>query len=484
MKISVIFTISILVVIVFASLFSFFVIINKNDLGKTISTVRVLGSADESKAVTLIKNNIVKISNTINQSKIIGTGFFHESGYLVTNSHVVDIKGDIIITYPDGNKSMAKLVANDIASDVALLYVENPKVLALLFGSTISLKEPETVISIGYAFDLAGDATVTKGAFSARRSLGSIDFLQSDAAVNPGNSGSPLIDTRGYLIGMNSLSNENATINLSISSESLNVIIDKLLNDMDVTYIKGTRPENYLNRILFEVGFEISDIYNEDQYMIEDLESFVSEDKSVDPTETPVIVTDSPTPIETLSAPSKEPISQIEDTPDGCLNYQRYKEYINGMSEANAKAEILSKGFTYVAYHIYYPNRSKTGLLSMGAADLSFVNSDGELYFEGDGQSYIEIGIGTFIFYYNVATLEEADIDPEQIRKLQGQTEEAAITVILNLGLTYNVNYSYLDLSNTDIGVVYEVKYDTDFEYLPRGSKVELYVYKESISEP
>ena len=473
----------ILVVLIISFLIVYFTIINKEETVRTLATVQPLNSADEVEAVALVKNNIVKITNSINQNSIIGTGFFHESGYLVTNSHVVDIKGDILITYADGSTDIAKLVANDIISDVALLKVDSPKALAMLFGSTMSLKEPETVISVGYAFNLAGKATVTKGAFSARRSMGGIEFLQSDAAVNPGSSGSPMIDTRGYLIGMNSLSNENATINLSISAESLATIIDKLLDSMEVTYIDGSRPENCLSNILFEIGFEISDIYNENQYLTNteetaDSGAAGSATSSPTATETPVPATVSSAPTETSTTTSTASASSDKSVPDGCLHYNDYLDYISGMSEANTKAEVLSKGFGYEAYHIYYPNRSKTGLMSTGASGLSFVNSDGETYFEGDGERYIEIGVGKFIFYYNVSSAAEAEIDPEQIRKLQGQTEGAAISAILDMGLTYNVNYFYVDESDGNIGIVYDISFDTSKEYLPRGSKVELYVYK------
>ena len=68
----------------------------------TINKTSVLETADPAKAAELIKENIVKITNEVKGEKVTGTGFFHETGYLITNSHVVDLKGTITITYYDG----------------------------------------------------------------------------------------------------------------------------------------------------------------------------------------------------------------------------------------------------------------------------------------------------------------------------------------------------------------------------------------------
>ena len=91
-----------------------------------------LTTSDSSQAAELIKTNIVKVVNKIDdETSIIGTGFFDKSGYLVTNSHLVDIQGTITIEYSDGKKSNAQIFSNDILSDIALLAVENPKVKSM-----------------------------------------------------------------------------------------------------------------------------------------------------------------------------------------------------------------------------------------------------------------------------------------------------------------------------------------------------------------
>lgn len=107
----------------------------KNKIEVTaLESITPLTSNDSVKAAELIKANIVKIENTMDNSKIVGTGFFDTSGYLITNSHIVDIKGGLQITYPDGSTATAQLAGNDIHSDVAILAVEEPKCKAMFFG--------------------------------------------------------------------------------------------------------------------------------------------------------------------------------------------------------------------------------------------------------------------------------------------------------------------------------------------------------------
>lgn len=156
----------------------------------TINEVTPLENGNSSEAAELIKQNIVKVTNKIGENtNIIGTGFFHKSGYLVTNSHIVDIKGTIEITYSDGTSSTASIYSNDITSDIALLKVEDNTKKAMYFGNTLSLKITDEVYAIGYPYALEGEASVSKGILSARRSAGGIEFLQSDISLNQGNSG-------------------------------------------------------------------------------------------------------------------------------------------------------------------------------------------------------------------------------------------------------------------------------------------------------
>lgn len=235
-----------------------------NIVASEMEKIVVLSSDDSAKSAELIKKNIVKITNQIDENtKIVGTGFFHESGYLVTNSHIVDIKGKLSIEYYDGTSTEATLVSNDITSDIALLYVEDAKVLAMSFGNTLQLNVTDEVYGIGYAYALEGEASVSKGILSARRTAGGIEFLQSDLALNTGNSGGPLINAKGELLGINTYATENASIAMSISSESLEIIIDKLIEEKKVNYLEKEREANALSVVLKEIGYEVEDIYEE-----------------------------------------------------------------------------------------------------------------------------------------------------------------------------------------------------------------------------
>lgn len=231
-----------------------------------LEKIQPLLNDDSAKATELIKKNIVKITNKIDDYEVIGTGFFHQEGYLVTNSHVVDRKGNITVEYYDGTKTEAKLVSNDILSDVALLIVEEPKVLAMSFISTLGVNITDELYAIGYPYGIAGEASVVKGILSARRSTAGVEFLQVDMSLNSGFSGGPLIDKKGNLLGMNSYATENATIGMAISSDNLEIIIEKLIKEKNVNYIEKERPQNILGTILKEIGFEDKDLYDEKEH--------------------------------------------------------------------------------------------------------------------------------------------------------------------------------------------------------------------------
>lgn len=132
-------------------------------------------------------------------------------GYVVTNNHVVDGASKLRVKLNDGRAFDAKLIGKDSATDVALLKIEAAELPTLAFGSSDALRLGEWVLAIGSPFDL--QSTITAGIVSAKaRNLGAIpndfsieSFIQTDAAVNPGNSGGALVNTRGELIGINTL---------------------------------------------------------------------------------------------------------------------------------------------------------------------------------------------------------------------------------------------------------------------------------------
>jgi len=137
----------------------------------------------------------------------LGSGFIVSAdGYIVTNFHVVQQAAQIIVRLADHSERVAKLVGSDSKTDLALLKVDSSSLPVLLFGDSDRLEVGAPVMAVGNPFGL--EQTVTTGIVSAKeRFIGAgpyDDFIQTDASVNPGNSGGPLVDARGALVGINS----------------------------------------------------------------------------------------------------------------------------------------------------------------------------------------------------------------------------------------------------------------------------------------
>ena len=139
------------------------------------------------------------------QSRGVGSGFvISQDGYVMTNAHVVADAETIYVTLPDKREFKAKLIGSDKRTDVALLKVDATGLPKLTLGDSDKVRAGEWVLAIGSPFGL--DNTVTAGIVSAKgRDTGDyLPFIQTDVAVNPGNSGGPLINLRGEVIGINS----------------------------------------------------------------------------------------------------------------------------------------------------------------------------------------------------------------------------------------------------------------------------------------
>jgi len=138
-----------------------------------------------------------------------------DDGFIVTNNHVIDGADEIEVTTNDDKVYKAKIVGNDDVTDVALLKIEGKDFHVLPFGDSDALKVGEWVLAVGNPFNLT--STVTAGIVSAKGrseisgygSRGTENkiqsYIQTDAAVNPGNSGGALVNTKGELIGINTL---------------------------------------------------------------------------------------------------------------------------------------------------------------------------------------------------------------------------------------------------------------------------------------
>lgn len=135
----------------------------------------------------------------------VGSGFIiSPDGYVMTNAHVVEGADEVYVTLTDKREFKAKIIGSDKRTDVALVKIEGSNLPRLTMGDSDKIRVGEWVIAIGSPFGL--DNTVTAGIVSAKaRDTGEyLPLIQTDVAVNPGNSGGPLINMRGEVIGINS----------------------------------------------------------------------------------------------------------------------------------------------------------------------------------------------------------------------------------------------------------------------------------------
>jgi len=171
-------------------------------------------------AVEKLSESIVSVSSMrlerrffgIIPSEGQGSGIILDrKGLIITNNHVIDGANQVHVSLKDGRTFTGEVVGSDEATDVAVIRVETPDLPAAELGDSETLRVGQIVLAIGNALALPGGPTVSMGVLSAKgRPLPGSDFifeglLQTDAAVNPGNSGGPLADLDGRIIGITTL---------------------------------------------------------------------------------------------------------------------------------------------------------------------------------------------------------------------------------------------------------------------------------------
>ena len=199
------------------------------------------------------------------KSSALGSGFIiDEKGIVVTNNHAIQDAEDIIVRVNGDQEYKAKVVGADPLSDIAVLQLETKdKFTPVAFGDSDKARIGDWVIAIGNPFGLGG--TVTSGIISARnRSIGLSryeDYIQTDASINSGNSGGPLFDMNGDVIGINTAilgRNGSIGIGFSIPANSAKIVIDQLIEF-------GETKRGWLGVRIQDVSQEIADVEKLDE---------------------------------------------------------------------------------------------------------------------------------------------------------------------------------------------------------------------------
>lgn len=200
--------------------------------------------------------------------EVVGSGsgvIISPDGYIITNNHVIENATKISITLNDNREFEAKLIGTDSKSDIALLKIDAGKNLPFItFGDSDNTKVGEWVLAVGNPYNL--NSTVTAGIISAKaRDLGNDprksiqSFIQTDAAVNPGNSGGALVNTRGELIGINtaitSQTGSYVGYSFAVPSNIARKVIEDLMEFGDVQNgILGVTGGEVNNELVKELG--------------------------------------------------------------------------------------------------------------------------------------------------------------------------------------------------------------------------------------
>ena len=233
--------------------------VNLVDLENAESTTQITSApvvvADDEDAIgdTLVAmvaerlaNSVVTISTTIGDEqgggRGVGTGVVLTSdGEILTNAHVVEDAADVVVRFAgETEPRVAKILATDMGNDLALIKVDITGLVAATFAKPGSVKIGDTVVAIGYALALDGGPTVTSGIVSALKRTIETDsgalnsLIQTDAAISSGNSGGPLVNLKGEVVGINTAvargDYEAAANNIgfSISVDEVLIVIEQL----------------------------------------------------------------------------------------------------------------------------------------------------------------------------------------------------------------------------------------------------------------
>ncbi len=193
-----------------------------------------------------LANSVVTISTTVSDDfgggRGVGTGVVLTSdGEILTNAHVIEDASEVVVRFAgETEPRVAKVLASDLGNDLALIKVDVTGLIAATFAKPGSVQIGDTVVAIGYALALDGGPTVTSGIVSALKRTIETDsgalnsLIQTDAAISSGNSGGPLVNLKGEVVGINTAvargDSDSAANNIgfSISVDEVLIVIEQL----------------------------------------------------------------------------------------------------------------------------------------------------------------------------------------------------------------------------------------------------------------
>ena len=226
----------------FAVCFAILAVLLVTGFGSKSNQTVIVGGGDASVAdlVDSVKDSVVTITVKTDKGTGFGSGFVYtDNGYIITNYHVIDEAQSIYVICADGRELPAEFVDGDELSDVAVIKVNNLGLPKLAVGNSDNLRVGEYVIAIGTPVDTEYAGSVTLGIISGLKrtvrvyeSSGllekSMEMIQTDTSLNPGNSGGPLFNMAGEVIGINTMRQVSSSTS-SINYESLGFAIQ--IND-------------------------------------------------------------------------------------------------------------------------------------------------------------------------------------------------------------------------------------------------------------
>jgi S1-C subfamily serine protease len=207
---------------------------------KDLSLVEIFEKSESG----VVRINVKRPSTDVRGMSGVGSGFVYNiHGYIITNDHVVENAEKIIVTFLDGRSYKAKIIGQDLYTDLAVVKVNasSDVLQPLSIGNSSKLRVGESIAAIGNPFGLSGSMSsgivsqVGRLLPSQDRGFQIPDIIQTDAAINPGNSGGPLLNMRGEVVGINTAiqsgSGDFAGVGFAIPSNTVQKIIPVLISN-------------------------------------------------------------------------------------------------------------------------------------------------------------------------------------------------------------------------------------------------------------